>query len=139
MSSGLLELLLNYILEKNNMRIDKFLWAVRVYKTRSMASGAIRNGRVSIDDNEVKASREVKIGDKISIRLHAFTKTIEIKDLPKSRMGAKLVKNYLIDHTPESEYHKLQMTREKLVFQRPKGLGRPTKKERRELDGFIDD
>ncbi|MBN2728810.1 MAG: RNA-binding S4 domain-containing protein [Bacteroidales bacterium] len=121
------------------MRIDKFLWTVRVYKTRSMASEAIRNGRVSIDDNEVKASREVKIGERICIRLHAFTKTIEIKDLPKSRMGAKLVENYIIDHTPDSEYQKLQITREKLVFQRPKGLGRPTKKERRDLDGFMDD
>ncbi|PLW92503.1 MAG: RNA-binding protein [Marinilabiliales bacterium] len=121
------------------MRIDKFLWAVRIYKTRSMAAEAIRNGRVSIDGAEVKASREAKPGDKIDIRLHAFTKSIEIIDLPKSRVGAKLVENYIIDHTPESEYQKLKMTREKLVFQRPKGLGRPTKKERRELDDFIGD
>ena len=121
------------------MRVDKFLWAVRVYKTRSLATEAIRNGRVSIEENEVKASKEVKPGDIIAIRLHAFTKTIEIKDLPKSRVGAKLVENYIIDRTPESEYHKLQMTREKLVFERPKGLGRPTKKERRELDDFMDD
>jgi len=119
------------------MRIDKFLWAVRMYKTRSLAAEAIRNGRVSIDGTEVKASREVKPGDKIEVRLHAFTKSIEIKELPKSRMGAKLVDDYIIDHTSESEYQKLQMTREKLVFQRPKGLGRPTKKERRDLDDFI--
>ena len=120
------------------MRIDKFLWAVRVYKTRSMAADAIRNGRVSIDNTEVKASREVKPGDIIDIRLHAYTKRIEVKDLPKSRVGAKLVEDYVIDHTPDSEYEKLQITREKLVFQRPKGLGRPTKKERRELDDFME-
>ncbi len=119
------------------MRIDKFLWTVRIYKTRSLASDAIRNGRVSIDEKEVKASREVKIGEVIVVRLHAFTKSIEVKALPKSRVGAKLVENYIIDRTSESEYQKLQMTREKLVFQRPKGLGRPTKKERRELDDFM--
>ena len=121
------------------MRIDKFLWAVRIYKTRSLAAEAIRNGRVSIDGAEVKASRETKPGDKVDIRLHAYLKSIEIIELPKSRVGAKLVADYIIDHTPDSEYEKLQMTREKLVFQRPRGLGRPTKKERRELDNFMDD
>lgn len=121
------------------MRIDKFLWSVRIYKTRSMAAEAIRNGKVSINGVKVKASREVKPGDKVEIRLHAYNKSIEIINLPKSRVGAKLIENYIIDLTPDSEYHKLQMTREKLVFQRPKGLGRPTKKERRDLDHFMND
>ena len=120
------------------MRIDKFLWTVRIFKTRSVATEACRAGRVNIGKQVVKAAKEIKIEDVVDIRLHAFTKTIEIIAFPKSRVGAKLVEKYIKDLTPETEYFKLQMTREKQVFQRAQGSGRPTKKERRKLDNLID-
>jgi len=121
------------------MRIDKFLWDVRIYKTRTMATEAWRNGRVSIKEQEVKPARDVAVGDIIVIKLHAFTRTIQIVDFPKSRVGAKLLPNYIIELTPEEEFKKLDMVRERLVLQRPKGTGRPTKKDRRELDDWMEE
>lgn len=120
------------------MRIDKFLWDVRVYKTRTQATEAIRNGRVKISGVEVKPSREVLSGDTIEIRLHAFTRTIQVVAFPKSRVGAKLLPDYIIELTPEEEFKKLDLVRERLVLQRPKGMGRPTKKDRRELDDWME-
>lgn len=121
------------------MRVDKFLWTVRVFKTRSVATEACRTGRVSINGKEAKAARDVAVGDSISIRLQAFTRTIAVLDFPKARVGAKLVELYISDNTPEEEIRKLEISRERLVFQRPKGTGRPTKKERRELDEWMEE
>jgi ribosome-associated heat shock protein Hsp15 len=121
------------------MRIDKFLWDVRVYKTRTLATEACRNGRVSIREQEVKPAREVAVGDVIVIKLHAYTRTIQIVDFPKSRVGAKLLPNYIIELTPKEEFKKLDMVRERLVLQRPKGTGRPTKRDRRELDEWMEE
>ncbi len=121
------------------MRIDKFLWCVRVYKTRTMATEACRNGRLSINGQVVKPAREVAANEIIEIKLHAYTRTIKIVDLPKSRVGAKLLSDYIIELTPDEEFKKLDLIRERLVFQRPKGTGRPTKKERRELDNWMNE
>lgn len=121
------------------MRIDKFLWSIRVYKTRSQATEACRNGHVKIKEIQVKPAKEISVGDIIQIRLHSFSKTIQVLDFPKSRVGAKLVNLYALDLTPEEEYKKLDMVREKISLQRPKGSGRPTKKERRDIEKWLYD
>lgn len=115
-------------------RIDKWLWSVRLYKTRSLASEACRSGKVTIEDQAVKPSREVKIGNVFVIRQGPLTKTIEVKELLKNRVGPKLVPNYMNDLTPEEEYTKLQLMREINFEVRDRGIGRPTKKERRIID-----
>lgn len=116
------------------VRIDKFLWAVRIFKTRSLATQACKTGRVKIGDDSVKASREVLKGDTISIRLVGITKTIKIKEILHNRVGAKLVENYIIDLTPDDEYAKIVLKNESTFGKRNRGAGRPTKKERRQLD-----
>ncbi len=115
-------------------RIDKWLWSVRLFKTRSQATEACRSGKVTIDDQSMKPSREARIGDIIVIRQGPLTKTVQVKELLKSRVGAKLVPDYMVDLTPEEEYTKLQMMREVNFEIRDRGIGRPTKKERRIID-----
>lgn len=116
------------------MRIDKWLWAVRVFKSRSMASEACRLGKVQISGQVVKASREPKAGDSITIRMGILTKTLKLIAFPKSRVSAKLVAEYMTDLTPESEYLKLKLQQESNAMFGTKGLGRPTKKLRRDID-----
>ena len=115
----------------NNIRIDKWLWAVRVFKTRSLAAEACKAGRVTIDDKPVKPSREVKIGDIISVRINPIVKTVKVIQLIKNRVSAKLAVDSCEDLTPKEEYDKLKMTRELNYEIRDRGVGRPTKKERR--------
>ncbi|MGB0166071.1 MAG: RNA-binding S4 domain-containing protein [Luteibaculum sp.] len=114
--------------------MDKWLWCVRVYKTRSQATDAIRGGRIKVNGDIIKPSRIAKIGDRISYRRGSIQKQIEVKELLERRVGAKLVENYIIDHTPESEYLKAKMQRQIVFARRDKGAGRPTKKERRDLE-----
>jgi ribosome-associated heat shock protein Hsp15 len=116
------------------VRIDKLLWSVRVYKTRSLASDACRTGRVLVNSTQAKPSREVQEGDVIVIHLGAYHKTIKIKVLLKNRVAAKLVPEYVDDLTPESEYDKLKITKEANYEVRTAGIGRPTKKERRMIE-----
>lgn len=120
------------------MRVDKFLWSVRIFKTRSLATDACRNDKVFSDKVSVKAHKEIVVGNILDIKLGIYTKTIEILDIPKSRVGAKLVENYIKDLTPDTEYLKLDLVRERHVFDRPQGSGRPTKKERRQIDEWLD-
>lgn len=115
-------------------RIDKWLWSVRLFKTRSLSAEACKSNKVYIADQAVKPSREVQVGDMITLRLGQLTKTIEVKQLLKSRVGAKLVENYMIDHTPADEYEKQKFARELNYEYRDRGIGRPTKKERRILE-----
>lgn len=126
------------ILERSKMvagaRIDKWLWSVRLYKTRSQATEACRSGKVTINDQALKPSREARIGDVVVLRQGPLTKTVQVKELLKSRVGAKLVPDYMVDLTPEEEYTKLQMTREVNFEIRDRGVGRPTKKERRIIE-----
>lgn len=114
-------------------RIDKWLWAVRVYKTRSQASEACRTGKVKVDGQSVKPSREVHPGMFIQLHWGPIERTIKVKALLKNRVGAKLVEQYMEDLTPEEDYKTLEMIR-KRTGTRPRGTGRPTKKERRDLD-----
>jgi ribosome-associated heat shock protein Hsp15 len=115
-------------------RIDKWLWTVRLFKTRSQATDACRSGKVTIDDQPVKPSRDVHVGNVIVIRQSPLIKTIRVKELLNNRVGAKLVPEYMEDLTPEDEYAKLQMMKEINFEVRDRGIGRPTKKERRVID-----
>ena len=121
-----------------DIRLDKYLWAVRVFETRSDAADAIRNNRVLVNDAYAKPSREVKIGDRISVRRQAVTYQYKVLDLVSSRQGAKLVPQYCLDITPQEELDKLNVPRETIFVFRDRGTGRPTKKERRELDSLMD-
>ena len=116
------------------VRIDKYLWAIRMYKTRSIASEACRNGKVKMDGQPIKASREVKIGDLIELRIGQMNKVIEVKEVIKNRVKGILAIEKYIDRTPAEELERLEMIRQMKTEHRDRGAGRPTKKERRELD-----
>jgi len=118
------------------MRIDKFLWSVRFYKTRNIAAEEIKKNRVSIGENAVKSSKEVKTGDLIKVKKNQIEYKIKVTDIPKSRVGAKLVSLYVIDMTEKEQYEILKMRKSAQDYYRQKGLGRPTKKDRREMDDF---
>jgi len=121
-----------------SMRVDKFLWCIRAFKTRSLAAESCRLGKVWINEELAKAAREVKKGDVIKVRkgpVHFFWQMI---DSPTSRVAAKLVPVYATDVTPEDERKKLELLKLQMSADRPRGSGRPTKRERRELDGFFE-
>jgi len=117
-----------------SVRIDKWLWSVRIYKTRSKATAACTSGKVFINDISVKASHKTHKGDKIKIRFKQYSKTVEVIEILSKRVGAKLVEIYCNDLTTKEEYDKLKMTQELNSEFRPRGLGRPTKKQRRFID-----
>jgi len=119
------------------VRIDKWLWAVRIFKTRSQATDACRAGKVKVDGAAVKPSREVKTGMVIIVQTGPIQKQLQVVALLHSRVGAKLVPQYMLDLTPKEEYQKLEAIRASYA-QRPRGSGRPTKKERREMDDWMD-
>lgn len=121
------------------MRIDKFLWSVRIYKTRSIAADEIKKNRIFIADQSVKASREVKAGDIIKIRKNQIDYKIKVLDLPKSRVGAKLVPDYIVDMTDKQQYEILRIRKMSQDYYRSKGEGRPTKKDRRDMEDYLED
>ncbi|MCC8358596.1 RNA-binding S4 domain-containing protein [Salinimicrobium sediminilitoris] len=120
------------------MRVDKFLWCVRYFKTRSVATEACKQGKVRMNDAIVKPSREVYPADKIQVRKNQINYQIDVLDLPKSRVGAKLVNLYINDITPKEELEKRELLKYSQDYYRKKGTGRPTKKDRRELDDWFD-
>ena len=119
---------------EEGVRIDKWLWCVRIYKTRNQATIACKSGKVKVNDGNIKPSHEVKIGEVILITISALQKRIKVKELLTNRISAKLVENYVEDLTPKEEYEKLKMKREVGFEYRRRGIGRPTKKERREIE-----
>ena len=121
------------------IRLDKYLWAVRIFKTRSDAAEAIRQNRVLVNDAYAKPSREVKIGDVIAVRRMQVTYSYKVLDLVSSRQPAKNVPDYCRNITPQSELDKLNIPRETVFVFRDRGTGRPTKKERRELDSLMEE
>ncbi len=123
----------------DTVRIDKFLWAVRIYKTRSIAAEAVKRGKVSMGGAQVKSSRNVKVGDVISVKVPAATRSFEVIKLAQSRMGAKLVKDHITEVTPKDQQELIELYHLQMSMQRQKGLGRPTKKERRDIDSFVAD
>lgn len=120
-------------------RIDKWLWAMRVFKTRTIATDACKKGRVTIGGATVKPSRTIKVGDIIDVRKPPITYTFRVKALTANRLGAKLVPDYLENLTTPEQYELLEMTRISGFVDRRKGLGRPTKREGRELSKFKED
>ncbi len=120
------------------MRVDKFLWCVRYYKTRSVATEACKQGKVRVNEAVVKPSREVYPTDKLQVRKNQINYQLEVLDIPKSRVGAKLVNLYLVDITPKEEFEKRELLKYSQDYYRKKGAGRPTKKDRRELDDWFD-
>ena len=126
-------------LVSDRTRLDKWLWAVRIFKTRSDAAEAIRQNRVLVNDAYAKPSREVKIGDVIAVRRMQVTYSYKVLDLVSSRQPAKNVPDYCRNITPQSELDKLNIPRETVFVFRDRGTGRPTKKERRELDSLMEE
>ncbi|MEN9638266.1 MAG: hypothetical protein RLZZ262_134 [Bacteroidota bacterium] len=120
------------------MRVDKYLWCIRVYKTRSIAAEHCRSEKVQVNNELIKASRELKVGDVITVRKGPIYFRFEVLAFPVSRVGAKLVTTYTKDVTTPEEMEKLERIRLQQSYDRPRGLGRPTKKERRVLDEFMD-
>lgn len=119
------------------MRIDKFLWSVRFYKTRSIAADEIKKNRVSLAGQPVKSSREVREGDVIKIRKNQIDYQMKVLQIPKSRIGAKLVPLHIQDKTEKEQYEILKLRNLSQEHYRNRGEGRPTKKDRRDLDGFV--
>jgi len=120
------------------MRVDKFLWCVRYFKTRSIATNACKKGHVKINGDSVKPSRDVFPTDKIEIRKNQINYKIEVLDLPPSRVGAKLVNIYITDITPKENLEKLDLLKYSKEYYRKKGTGRPTKKDRRDIDDWFE-
>jgi len=119
---------------ENNLRIDKWLWAVRIFKTRSMATNACKKDHVIIDEIAVKPSRLVKTGEIVMVKKKPIIRSYKVKGLLGKRMSAKIVVDYVEDITPKEELQKLEMLKIDNFGRRPHGAGRPTKKERRTID-----
>lgn len=121
------------------MRVDKYLWCVRYFKTRSIATNACRTGKVKIQGDNVKPSREVYPGDQVQVRKDQVDYVLEVLDIPESRLGAKLVDIYRKDITPKENLEKLELLKYSKDHYRKRGTGRPTKKDRRDLDDFVEE
>ncbi|MBW8325207.1 MAG: RNA-binding S4 domain-containing protein [Prolixibacteraceae bacterium] len=119
------------------IRIDKWLFAVRLYKTRSLASEECRKGKVTINGMNVKPSREIKEGETIQLRRPPITRSYKVIALTENRMSAKLVPEFMVETTPASELEILEVQKNMSIYNRERGTGRPTKKERRDLDDFF--
>ena len=121
---------------KTEERIDKWLWSMRVFKTRTIATDACKKGRVTMNGVAIKPSRNIKIGEIVDVKKPPITYTFKVLAIPNGRLGAKLVPEYLENLTPQSQYDLLEMTRISGFVDRSKGMGRPTKREGRELSRF---
>jgi len=119
------------------IRIDKWLFAVRIFKTRSLATDECNKGRITIGGMNVKPSRDVRVGDVIEIRKPPVTYRFKVLQLAEKRMAAKLVPEFAEDQTPQEQFEALEMQRLVQWSGREKGTGRPTKKDRRDMDGFL--
>lgn len=118
----------------SDIRIDKFVWAVRLYKTRSVGAEAVKTGQVLLNDNPVKPAQIVVIGDVLKVKRNPIWRKYRVKELLKNRVGAKLIDQYIQDVTDPEEIEKLEMMKLMPGYDRKKGAGRPTKKERRDID-----
>ena len=121
------------------MRIDKFLWCTRYFKTRSLATDAIKKGHVTVNNQTAKPSREVYPMDKIVLRKNQINYELTVLDIPPNRVGAKLVDIYRKDTTPKEAFEHLELLKYSKDYYRAKGTGRPTKKDRRDIDDYADD
>ena len=123
--------------DRSAARLDKWLWAMRVFKTRPIATEACRAGSVEINERVAKPAREVHAGEVVKVKLGLFTRTLRVVGVPRSRVGAKLLPDFCVDLTPPEEFEKLRERSVQQASARESGSGRPTKRERREIDGFF--
>ncbi|WP_430412923.1 RNA-binding S4 domain-containing protein [Kordia sp.] len=121
------------------MRIDKYLWCVRYFKTRNIATTACKKGHVRINDAVVKPSRDVYPTDKLIVRKNQVQHHLTVLDIPPNRVGAKLVDIYRVDTTPKENFDHLELLKHAKDHYRKQGTGRPTKKDRREIDDYLTD
>ncbi|MEM9053443.1 MAG: S4 domain-containing protein [Bacteroidota bacterium] len=119
-----------------DLRVDKYIWAVRLFKTRSLSAAEIKAGNVLINEEPVKPSQSIKEGDIIKVKRNPIWRSYKVKELLKRRVGAKLVAQYIDEVTPAEEIEKLEMMKMMPGFDRKKGEGRPTKRERRDIDKY---
>ncbi|MEF9931865.1 MAG: S4 domain-containing protein [Bacteroidales bacterium] len=124
---------------ETEVRIDKYLWSVRVFKTRSEAADACKSGKVAVNGQEAKSSRGIKKGDKITVRKGAIRYEYLVISLIDRRQGAQLVPQYALNVTPQSELDKLTAPNETVFLKRDRGAGRPTKKDRRDIDRLLEE
>lgn len=122
----------------SSARLDKWLWAIRIFKTRALAADACRAGSVTINELNAKPARDVHAGEVIIVRQGLVTRTLRVVGVPRSRVGAKLVAEFCTDLTPASEWDKVKTQRVQQILAREKGSGRPTKRDRRMLDRLFD-
>lgn len=120
------------------VRIDKWLWAVRIFKTRTIASDACKKGRIMVGDIAVKPSRTIRTGDVVQVKKPPVTFSFKVLDISEKRMNAKLVPHFMENITPPEQYEILELNKISGFVDRQRGKGRPTKKERRELEQFTD-
>lgn len=118
------------------VRIDKWLWAVRLFKTRALATEACRLGKVMFESSAVKPSKTVKEGDVYELTIEQVHRTVRVKQLLNNRVGARLVCDFMEDLTPEEEYDRIRVAREFAFEKRDRGIGRPSKRDRRKLEQF---
>lgn len=118
------------------MRIDKFLWCVRYYKTRNMVTEACKKNHITVNNQVAKASKEIFAGDKVTFRKDQITHIISVLDIPDNRVGAKLVDMYRKDETPSESFAHLELLKLSKEHYRKNGTGRPTKKDRRDIEDF---
>jgi ribosome-associated heat shock protein Hsp15 len=121
-----------------HVRLDKWLWAVRIYKTRTIAANACKKGRVTVNGTAAKPSYTVKLDDSIEVKVPPIVRTFIVTGLLEKRVGAKIAVNYVQETTPQEEFEKLRAVKSGVFMYREKGTGRPTKKERREIDRLLD-
>jgi len=119
------------------VRIDRWMWATRIFKTRTIALEACKKKRVTVNDTQAKPSRMIKVGDIIQVRKPPVTYSFRVLDLTSNRVGAKLVPQFLENITPPEQYELLELQKISGFVDRVRGAGRPTKKERRELDKLV--
>lgn len=124
---------------KTEVRIDKWLWAVRIFKTRNLAAEACKKGRVSLNGITLKPSKNIKIGDTLQVRTNPVIYSFKVLNLTENRIGAKLVPEYMLNTTTADQLELLELHKLNKTINRARGTGRPTKKERREIDSFFDD
>ena len=118
------------------MRVDKYLWSVRYYKTRSIATQACKKGAVRINDAAVKPSRDVYPGDNVTLRKNQINYSLRVIEVPKSRVGPKLVDLYRVDTTPKEAFQQQELLKYSKEYYRKRGMGRPTKKDRRDIENY---
>ena len=122
--------------ENNEARLDKWLWAARIYKTRTLAADACKNGRITINGSQAKPARTVKVGDQVGVKKAPVTYTFRVLQTIEKRVGAKLLPEILENITSPEQYELLEMSKISGFVNRARGTGRPTKKDRRALDEF---